>query len=200
MSTAVFPTLVGLKWGVKKSPQWNTQTQRAASGKTLRATNYSAPIWHFSLSYEVLRADVAYNEIQTLAGFFNSRSGSFDSFYFTDPSEYSVTDMSLGVAVSSQLSYTFLKSWGGLFSEPIGALNGNPTNVKVDGVTKTLTTDYTVSGNTLTFLAQPTVGKTITWTGAFYYVVTFEKDAGDYEQFLQNLWQAQNVSLVSVKS
>ena len=199
MSAAVFPAFVGLKWDVKKTPIWNTRVFKTASGRTLRSTQFSSPLWKFSMAYDILREATAFNEIQQLAGFFNSRSGSFDSFYFLDPTENSVTDQQISVGVSGQLIYTFTKSWGGQYIEPIGALNGNPTNVKVGGVTKTLTTDYTVSGNKLTFVVQPTVGQNITWTGNFYYVLMFEKDMAEFDNFMYRLWSMQRLEMISVK-
>lgn len=198
MSTAVFPTFVGLKWGMKKTPVWSTQVQKMASQRELRASFVSYPLYKISLSYEVLRAAAAYTEIQQLIGFFNARSGSFDTFYYQDPDDNAATDVSIGPAASGQLAYTALKSYGG-FIEPIGAFNGNPTNVKVNGVTKALGVDYTVSGNTITFLSQPTVGHSITWSGSFYYNVRFLKDDEEFEQFLKDLWSAQRIELITVK-
>lgn len=196
MSTAVFPALAGLKWSVKKTPMWNTQIQRAASGRSLSATNMSAPLWKFDLGYEFLRSASAFNEVQQLIGFFNSRYGRFDTFYYLDPSENSVTDQLCATTTNGVLAYNLCKSWGGQFIEPIGAINGSPTNVKLDG---TPTAAYTVSGNVITLNTNPGAGKLLTWTGNFYYKVRFAKDMEEVEQFMKDLWQAQKIEMESVK-
>jgi hypothetical protein len=196
MSTAVFPTFVGLKWGVKKSPRWNTRKGRSASGRRYSATNYSSPVWVFTLEYEVLRAAVSFNEIQQLAGFFNSRSGAFDSFYFTDPTDNSVTALACATTVASVAAYTLCKSWGGQFLEPIGAVNGTP-QIYLDGVLQS-GGSYTISGNVVTFNVAPAAGKVLSWTGSFYYNVAFTKDIADFENFMNQLWSAKSVEMETV--
>lgn len=199
MSTAVFPAFVGLKWGIKKTPVWGTQVQTTVSKRELRAVFMSAPVYKISLSYEVLRAAVAYAEIQSLVGFYNLRSGSFDTFYYNDPDDRSATDVSCGNYATGTTVYYANKFYGS-FIEPIGAFNGNPTNVKVAGVTKTLGVDYTVSGNKITFLTVQTNGAAITWTGLYYWNVRFHDDHMDFDQFMKDLWEAKKVDFLSVKS
>lgn len=197
MSTAVFPSFIGLAWGVKKKPHFSTQVQTAYSGRELRSSAYSEPLWEFNLTYDVLRANVAYQELQQLVGFFLARRGRFDSFYYTDPDDCQATDVSLGNAVSGQLTYKLKKTFGG-FSETIGALNGSPV-IKLNGVTQSGAL-YTVGKNSITFLAQPTVGQPLTGTYAYYYDVRFKKDEEEFEQFLKDLWKLSKLELVSVKS
>lgn len=197
MSTAVFPTFIGLKWGIKKKAIHSTMIQKSYSGRELRASAYSEPIWEFSMSYEVLRAAAAYQELQQLIGFFNARHGAFDTFYYTDPDDCVATDVSLGNAVSGQLTYKLKKTFGG-FSETIGALNGSPI-IKLNGVTQSGAL-YTVGQNSITFLAQPTVGQPLTGSYSYYYNVRFRKDDEEFEQFLKDLWNAQKIELISVKS
>ncbi len=89
MSNAVYPTLTGLTFNVKKSPQFHTETQRAVSGMEARAAFMAYPLWTFGLSYDMLRRGTfqgaAYTEFDNLVGFFAARRGSYDSFLFTDP-------------------------------------------------------------------------------------------------------------------
>src|SRR4051812_30223026 len=97
MSNAIFPVLPGLLWDVKKTPQWSTKVQPATSGKELRLSYYSAPIYKYSLAYEVLRQATAFLELQTLVGFFNARQGKYDSFLFQDPNDNAVTSHGFGI-------------------------------------------------------------------------------------------------------
>jgi uncharacterized protein (TIGR02217 family) len=124
MSNAVFPTLPGLAWGVTKTPIWSTKVQRAASGRELRASYYSYPLWKFQLNYEVLRAN-ALAELQTLVGFFNARQGSFDTFLYEDRDDKSVTDQAFGIATPAQSQYQLVRDFGG-YVEPVLAPKGTP--------------------------------------------------------------------------
>lgn len=197
MSNAIFPTFIGLRWGVKKSPNWNTMKKKSASGRTVRASFYSAPIWQFSLQYEVLRANTAYQELQQLVGFFNSRRGAFDTFLYQDPNENSVTAQVVATTVSGQTQYRLVKNLGG-FVEPIGAVNGTPI-IYLDGTPVSISL-YTIDENGyLNFNTAPTAGQVISWTGSFYYRVVFQKDELDFEEFMKDLWEARRVDLESVK-
>lgn len=70
---------------------------------------------------------------------------------------------------------------------------------------KTLTaavtvTDYTLSSSGLvTFAIAPLAAALLTWTGSFYYRCRFKDDAQEFEKFMQKLWTAKSVSMVTVK-
>lgn len=191
MSNAVFPDLPGIDIKVKKTPMWSTRVQTAASGKELRATLFSYPLYKITLSCNVLRAG-AEAELQNVIGFFNSRKGRFDSFLFTDPLDSVMTDQQIGVGDASTKDFQIIRTLGGNI-EPVMNLNGNPT-IKVDGVTKALGTDYTLSSTGMvSFVVAPGNGAIVTCTGNYYLRVRFERDTTDFEQFLWMLWQAKRI-------
>lgn len=199
MSQAVFPTLPGLQWSIGRAPGFNNKVQRAVSGKELRAAFMQYPLWTFRLSYEFLCAGNAGTELDTLAGFFLARRGSFDSFLFTDNADCSVTDMSFGAGNGSQTQFQLTRAYGAggfTFTEPVQNVN-TLTNVKVAGVTKTPTTDYTVSSTGMvTFTSAPANGAALTFTGTYYFRVRFLQDVADFEQFLKDLWQLKKLEFV----
>jgi uncharacterized protein (TIGR02217 family) len=198
MSNAVFPTLPGLKWDVKKTPIWHTRIQAAASGKELRAALMSYPLWKFSLAYEVLRADVAYSELQTLMGFFNARNGSFDDFLYTDPDDNSVTDQQFGIGNGTATAFQLTRPYGG-FAEPIQNVNVL-TNIKKGGVVQNNPTDYTISSTgVVTFTVAPANGAVLTWSGTYYFRVRFLQDMAEFNQFMYRLWELQQLEFQSVK-
>ena len=82
MSNLVFPQLPGVQWDQKKTPIFNTITQRTVNLKEARVSLSQYPIYEYQLSYEVLRDDTANNELKTLMGFYLSRQGAFDSFLY----------------------------------------------------------------------------------------------------------------------
>ena len=198
MGNAIFPTLPGLKWGVTKTPIWSTQVQKSTSGRELRAGYYSYPLWKFSLSFEVLRNKRGLAELEKLAGFFNARRGSLESFLYEDPTDNTVTDQLIGMATNGQTQFQLLRSFGG-FIEPVMAVKGNPV-VKVNGVTKMNGTDYAVTDKgVVVFQSAVPTGQKVTWSGGFYFRVRFLQDSADFENFIGHLWAAKKIEMQSVK-
>jgi len=59
---------------------------------------------------------------------------------------------------------------------------------------------YTLGATGLvTFVATPSMGAAIAWTGDFYTRVRFAQDSIDFEEFYYQFWQAKKVELISVK-
>ena len=198
MGNAIFPTFPGLKWGRKKTAVWSTGTQKSASGREFRTAYYSYPQWRFSLSFEVLRTKASVNELEQLAGFFNARKGSFESFLYEDPTDNAVTDQAIGNTVQGVTRYQLARAMGG-FIEPVLAVKERPA-VKVGGVALTYGRDYTVTDKgVLVFNTPQTPGRPITWTGGFYFRVRFTSDTIDFENVLGSLWAAKKIEFTSVK-
>jgi uncharacterized protein (TIGR02217 family) len=197
MSNAVFPTLAGLKWPVVKRPNFKTRMQPSASGKEVRASYYSYPVWEFKLSFDLLRADATV-ELQTLMGFFLSRAGAFDTFLFNDVTDNSVTDQQIGIGTGALLTFQLIRTYGA-FIEPIQNTNSVPV-IKVNGVTKTVGVDYNIDQYGLvTFVVAPGAGLFVTWTGTFYYRVRFKADTLDFNNFMYQLWELGTCELRGIK-
>lgn len=198
MGNAVFPTFPGLKWGRKKTAVWSTGTQKSASGREFRTAYYTYPQWRFSLSFEVLRTKASVNELEKLAGFFNARKGSFESFLYEDPADNAVTDQPVGNTVQGVARYQLVRSMGG-FIEPVSAVKERPA-VKVGGTALAYGRDYTVTDKgVLVFNTPQPPGCPITWTGGFYFRVRFTSDTVDFENVLGSLWAAKKIEFTSVK-
>ncbi|HHR3564663.1 TPA: DUF2460 domain-containing protein [Neisseria gonorrhoeae] len=198
MGNAVFPTFPGLKWGRKKTAVWSTGTQKSASGREFRTAYYTYPQWRFSLSFEVLRTKASVNELEKLAGFFNARKGSFESFLYEDPADNAVTDQPVGNTVQGVARYQLVRSMGG-FIEPVSAVKERPA-VKVGGTALAYGRDYTVTDKgVLVFNTPQPPSRPITWTGGFYFRVRFTSDTVDFENVLGSLWAAKKIEFTSVK-
>lgn len=197
MSNAVFPTLPGLSWNVHKELMWKTKIQETVSGKELRAAWMKYPKWKYSLSYEVLRANVA-AELQNLVGFFNSRNGSYDSFLYHDPDDNSVTNYQFGTGDGSTKDFQLVRAYGG-FVEPVQNLNGSPSIYKA-GVLQATVSDYNLGATGIvSFVTAPANGAALTWTGSFYCRVRFAQDKADFNQFLYQLWELKKLEFISQK-
>ena len=184
MSNSTFPVFAGLGWSVFKTPKWSTKIQTSVSGKELRSAFYGYPIYDFTLTYEVLRADLVNLELQTLMGFFNARQGSFDNFLYSDPTDCQVTAQPVGTGNGSQTLFTLCRTYGG-FTEPVMNINAI-TGIYLNG---TLTSAYTIdSTGDVTFTTAPGAGVAVTWTGTYYYRCRFVKDSIELENFMHQLW------------
>lgn len=198
MSNAIFPAFPGLKEDVSRTPQWSTTSKSSVSQREFRSANASYPLYKYKLSYEVLRQTTGFTEFTELTGFFNARRGSFDSFLYVDPDDNTVTAQTIGVGDGANKLFQLARTFGG-FVEPVFDANSTPL-IYVNGVLKTLTTDYTISATGLvTFVAAPGAALPVTWTGTYYRRVCFTQDTAEFSKFMQNLWTLKTLEFVSVK-
>ncbi len=80
-----FPTLRGLGWNVRYSPQFATGVHAHVSGRGSRFTRMAAAVWEIELTIDLLTMDVV-QDFQTLAGFYTSVKGQDLPFTFSvDP-------------------------------------------------------------------------------------------------------------------
>lgn len=197
MSQLVFPTLRGLGWSRRKTPEFKTSIQQSVSGRESHTSYRLYPMYRFRLKYDVLRFSVN-SELQQIMGLFLAMRGAFDSFLFTDPDDSSVTDMGFGTrdGVATQFQLTRTYGFGSYtFVEPVMNVNVL-TNVKSNGVTLTNPADYTISNSGLVTLSVPgTAGHALTWTGTYYFRCRFEKDEAEFNQFMKQLWEYQSCDL-----
>ena len=80
-----FPSLAALGWSVISTPRFQTGVAGHVSGRESRAPSRAAPIWDFELNYELLRADPAFAELQTIESFYLGAGGARALFWFTPP-------------------------------------------------------------------------------------------------------------------
>ena len=198
MSGVVFPVFRGLQWDVRKIPAFNTGINKAVSGRESRIQYMLYPLYTFKLSYSVLRAAAAYQELQQMMGLFQQMRGAFDSFLYTDPDDKTATDQQFGIRAAGVTEFQLVRTFGAgtfTFAEPVQNVNVL-TNVKSNGVTLTSPTEYTINNTGLVTLAVPgTAGHVLTWTGTYYYRVRFKEDMAEFNQFMKNLWDFRKCEL-----
>lgn len=174
MSNALFPALPGLSWSVIKAPVMRTIVHETVSGKESRLALMAAPLWQYTLTYEVIRSGSTYTEFQTLVDFWLQRQGSFDTFLYTDPNDYAVSGQAFGTGNGTTTAFQLLRSFmPGGFLEPIQNLNG-PATISVGGTTE--------PSAPLTSPAAPTLGSTAGGSlGAttYYVKITYVGPTGE---------------------
>lgn len=198
MSNAVFPTLIGLGWPVKKTPTWNTIQQRAASGQEVRVALQSYPLYAFELIFNVLKSADSNTDFQALIDFYNARQGAYDDFLFDDKSDDSIPASSpsqFGTGDGTTTSWQLTRAISSMgFIEPVMNLNGAPV-IYVNGSVQA--SGYTISSSgVITFTAAPSNGATLSWSGSYYFRCRFVNDTEDFDEFLSNYWRAQKVQLI----
>lgn len=216
MNTTVPWSLV--KGGFHKTPHFNSVTQKTAAGRgtsTLSLQPYAT--WDFELDLDsVLGGEaVSGSVLQHFLECFLATCGGGGFFLFTDPNDSAVllangimlnvtpggaVPMGLvgdGTSTQFQLARTI-----GLGVDVLQNLT--LTTLKINGVTKTLGTDYSVSSTgVVTFVAPPAVAATLTWAGTFQYLCMFEEDTlKDLARVSKNsggfLWSCSAVKFASV--
>lgn len=217
MSSLVFPmSLPGITIAFRRRPIYATKIQTASSGKELRAAFQIFPRYRYNLSFEFLRSDAVFTELQTLQGLFSRHLGQWDSFLIADPEDYTVTAHPFGrgnaVATAFQLqrsivpsaqlpadvSKTFYPGTGDGF-EPVFDVQAAP-QIYVGGVLKATPADYTISASGLvTFTAAPANNAILTWTGTFYRRARFASDEMESERMFVQIWEQKSLDLISVK-
>jgi uncharacterized protein (TIGR02217 family) len=201
VSTAVFPTLAGLSFGVVRTPSWNTYIQEAVSGKETRVARSNAPRRKYEMNYDLLRSTVTNAELQALEGFFNLRQGMFDSFLFNDVDDNSVIGQNIGIGDGVTISFQLVRSFGG-FSDIVTAphvistvyINGTPQS----GATWSVTTWGTTNPGVLTFTSAPAGGGVITVDMTYYWPVRFTTDDINFSKFMTAMWEAQKVGFITI--
>lgn len=200
MTTPVFPTLPGRGWDITRSIEWSTTVQTARSGKETRIGNWTYPVYHWELVYDLLRASASYPEFQQLAAFFDTAGGQLGTFLYTDTDDNTATSQQIGIGDGTTTTFQLVRAFGG-YVEPIFAPNAI-SSMTVGGVS---TGSYTVApfGGTspglVTFSTPPAPGAAIVASFTFYFPCRFEADKLDFKSFAQAMYSADKVPFRSVK-
>jgi hypothetical protein len=218
MSNAVFPSLPGLDWKVKRTPTFRTLLETAANGYTVRVPMVIDPMWMFECSFEFLRDDPVHDELNQLLGFFLARRGAYDSFLLNLGSltqnllDSAVEDQPL--TVDGNNCAPLVRTLGmSQYAEAIYEVNGTPV-IKQSGTALVAGTNYTLytpaqtaagllNANGITYSGQvvkfaSTPSGPITADFGFYYRCIFsvgkgtsqDPQLGNDQQAFEMLWQA----------
>jgi|SRR5882672_7906393 len=200
MSTQVYPVLNGLGFPVTRSSVWSNNIQRNVSGKRVAIALWSYPLYQWELTYNYLRAAIAFGEMQTLEGFFNKRQGRFDSWLFADPDDNAVTAQAIATGDGVKSTFQLQRTFGGA-TMPVLAPNVL-TAAKINGVTQagvTMTVWGSATPGMITFSAPPGNGTAITADFSYYFPCEFTDDTMSFEKFLATLWSVKSVKFQSLK-
>jgi hypothetical protein len=195
---AVFPSLLGVAWPVARVQRWDSVKQDDLSGKKIRTSLFSYPIYNYDLKFNFLRSVAALQEYQQLKDFISTVAGATYLWAFNDVNDNSVTAQAFGTGNGSTQFFQLVRRLSS-FTEPVFILNGNPT-IYVNGSSKILGTDYNISatGN-VAFHIAPALNAVLTWTGSFYWPCRFDEDQTQFENFYQSLWSLKTLKFSTEK-
>ena len=216
MSDAIFPSLPGLTFDVKRVPTWSTTVQKSRNRARTALMNDPYPLWTFELTYEFLRAPGfgnrqpavtsdnpnGYSDLELLEGFYNSRNGSFDDFLLDlgmltqQPGECTVSGIQIGVGDGVTQTFQLVRDCGGFLDEVQDTLGD--AVISVDG--NPLSTGFTQGTmGDINFAAAPASGAIITAAFDWRMRMCFAEDSLGTEGFLYQLYELQSLKLEQVK-
>lgn len=168
-------------------PAFKNVIQEAISGNEQRFAQWTKCRCVGDLSYSLLNSTNPTGDFRSILALWRAHFGSLYPFRFKDWGDYQATNELIGTGDGSRTTFQLVKTYdpsqillntpGTLFYvRSITLVTGTPT-IKVDGVTKTPVTDYTISSSGLvTFVSAPASTKPVTWTGEFDVPVRFDTD------------------------
>lgn len=193
MAFPEFPStsqLPGTAYPSRHAPRFNNSRWESVSGKRTISPKNIFPRWSWTIPFSALRSAAyangsgAYQELETLVGFFNLRQADGQCFSYEDPEDHTATNQGFGTGDGATTTFQLYRAFGG-FSEPVYV--ADVTQIQKDAVTVD-PGDYTV-GDTgiVTFAVAPANGVALTWTGTFSFLCRFDDDSLDLERFMQGL-------------
>lgn len=191
IETPRFPD--NISYGSSGGPNFKTWVFEGHSGKEQRNIGWSTS----KARYDVSHAVKDKTDMDTLRAWFYSMYGRAYGFRFKDWGDYELTDENIGTGDGTTTVFSITKtytvganSYVRRIFKPIAA----GFVVKVNGVTKTITTDYTLDATTgkITFTSPVTNTHAVTVTGEFDVPVRFDVDAftAAHEGFLMESWSS----------
>jgi len=194
MGNALYPTLAGLTWNNKKVPEFNTIIQRSVDLSELRGSFTSTPVYNCTLTYDLLRDDSTWNELDSLMGFFLARQGKFDSWLFLDDSDSVALLEDFGTGDNVTTGFQLTRSLGA-FTEDVKNIGLSPSIYKA-GVLQS-GGNYSINSTGLvTFVSAPAANAALTWSGTYYMRCRFKEDTSEFNQFMYRLWEAKQVEFI----
>lgn len=191
IETPRFPE--NISYGSSGGPNFKTWVFEGHSGKEQRNIGWSTSKARYDVSHAI--KDKA--DMDDLRAWFYAMYGRAYGFRFKDWGDYELTAEQIGTGDGVTTVYPITKtytvganSYVRRIFKPIAA----GLVVKVNGVTQTLTTHYTVNTTTgvITFVTPPTSTHAITVDGEFDVPVRFDTDAftAAHEGFLMESWSS----------
>ena len=170
--------------GMVGGPTYQNVISESISGTEQRVQVWAKCRGEWDISYAILGDEEMNTTFRSVVAMFRAHFANLYPFPFKDWGDYQLTDELIGAGDASDTTFQIIKTY-----DPSQVLLGTPGSrtyvreiylprsglvVKVNGVTQTLTTHYTIgSTGLITFVTAPASGHAITVTGEFDVPVRF---------------------------
>jgi uncharacterized protein (TIGR02217 family) len=168
-------------------PSFSNVIQEAISGNEQRYATWTKCRGVGDLSYGLMTSSDPAGDFAAILAMYRAHFGSLYPWRLRDWSDYTATNEVFGTGNGSETQFQLSKTYDPsliLLNTPgtyfyvrdITLLASTPV-IKVDNVTKTVTTDYTISASGIvTFVLPPAADAALSWTGEFDVPVRFDTD------------------------
>lgn len=180
----------GVEVGMRGGPAWYNIIQEAVSGQEQRVRTWAKCRGTWQLGYSILDSEETAGDYAAVLALAMAHHGSLIPFPFKNWGDYKLTDELIGTGDGSQTVFQAIKTY-----DPSKILLNTPGSltyvrtiyllragliVKVDGATKTLTTDYTIGATgAITFTSPVPNDDDVTITGEFDTPVRLDLGPGE---------------------
>lgn len=176
--------------GMQGGPAFYNVIQESISGKEQRVQVWAKCRGKWTVNYSVLDTEETSGTFREVIALFKAHFGSLHPFPFKDWGDFQLTDELVGTGDAADTTFQIIKTY-----DPSQLILGSPGArtyvreiylplsglvVKVNNVTMTITTDYTISSTGLiTLTSPPANGHTVKVTGEFDVPVRFDIQPGE---------------------
>ncbi len=194
----------GRQFPARRDFEWSTDIVNLSGAKRTSQRNqlFEQPVRHYYINYQALTQA----EKDRLLELFNRAKGQYATILIKDSEdmECSFTECSI-TAIAAQVNFQLVKTYYDNSSEEwtenkkkIMPSTIFPPVIKLNGTTKTETTDYTLDDATgiVTFGSAPGAGIVMTANYKFYFQVRFTFDTYIDQRNIHDYWQYEGIHLI----
>lgn len=167
---------IDIERGARGGPAYKTSVVVMGSGREQRNKNWDQARNKWDIGFGIQDLD----DLMEVVTFFRAREGMSRGFLFKDWSDYRATQDLIGVGDGVAVEYQLARYYGSGVAVHLRTITRPITStvlVYVNGVLKTLTTDYTLSSSGLiTFVVAPPNTHEVRATFEFDVPVRFDTD------------------------
>jgi hypothetical protein len=191
---------ISMAKGLKKTPHFNTVSQKTAAGMTSAVSLKPYPTWDFELDLDSIQGNeaLASSVLAQFMSIYMATSGGAGLFLFQDPQDSMVTASQFGVGNGTTTTFQLSRTING--AQDIIQNWISPPSVYVNGVLST--TSLISNTGVVVFTTAPASGAVLTVTGTFYFLCRFAEDTIDaVRSFTRNsgvdLWDVNSIKFSS---
>lgn len=174
----------GIEKGSKFTINFQNVIQEAISGNEQRFAQWTKCRGTADISYGLQNSTDPVGDFRAIVAIYRAHYESLLPFRYKDWTDFQCTDENFGTGDGSTVAFQLTKTYDPsyillnmagsvLYVRGITLLATTPV-IKVDGVTKTVVTDYNIVNGLCTFTSAPASMKACTWTGEFDIPMRFD--------------------------